>query len=545
MAQRDYNFTPDVNRVVAEAPDQMLEGIAAVGAQLAETSAKSKMLAASAKTQTQFKKLDAEFRLMYADDPTNTDGLRNLEESRKEVIDTQGEGIPIIYNRQWQEQAGEMSLQSTLGNDLWGADQQRENVVKNINDSIQTYLSSASTDGMAFGKDTKAVLANTMNFLDARGRLEQVGQPIIGDQKTRKLLEEFDSDYVKTFVSGVVETSPQKGLELLNKPEIRDTFKKPEEYQKFKLATENRAKAVYANQQDGSVLDQIKNGNRALADGGKWTYAQLQQADLSDTAREYFERLNGFKGHGKRGGYTPEDKASQELAIFDAVANLQQDKNMDAQSVRIVQDAVYKGMNTGAITQSQGQDYITQIVEPLIKRKEEDMAQFGTGGAWYDPGDSIGFDGIQDFYENNVQRNTEGLSKDTALAVTAGNSVNRANLYDYYFGALKARANAAGVPVGDLSRLPRAQRDKVYSAAQNEAQVLFMKDRHPALRTMPDVPNFVYSNGQLIQGATGPRDVKAVKTAQPTFKLQKDTESGDIFRVYPNGQKELARKGGQ
>ena len=171
------------------------------------------------------------------------------------------------------------------------------------------------------------------------------------------------------------------------------------------------------------------------------------------------------------------------------------------------------------------------------------MAQFGMGGAWYDPGESIGFDGIQEFYENNIARNTDDLNADTARAVKAGNKVNKANLYDYYFGALKARASAAGVPVADIPRLPRIQREKIYSEAQAAAQTSFMKQRHPALRTMPDVPNFVYSNGQLIQGVVGPRDLKAVKTAQPTFKLQKDDSTGDIYRVYPNGQKELAKKG--
>jgi hypothetical protein len=542
MAQRNLNFTPEVTNVVPENIDTTMSAIASVGAELAEQSAKAKMLAASAQVQTEFKKLDSQYRLQYADDPTNADGMRALSEQRQQVVDTYGEGIPLLWKRQWNMQATDIAQQSSLQNDLWGVEQQRTNVVKNINDSMNTYLMSAQIDGAAFGKDNKAVLSGSLNYLDARGRLEETGTPVIGAQKTRELLENFDSDYVKTFVSGVVESNPQRGLELLDRPEIKDTFTKPEEYQKFRQSTEARAKAVYKNQLDGGVLASIKRSNELLRGGGAMTYAQLQDEDLTPEAREYFEGLNGFRGTGKRGGFTPEDKAGYELAIFDAVSRLQTDKNMDAASVRVVQDAIYKGMNVGAITQGQGQEYISQIVEPLIARKEEAMKQYGEY-KWFD--DSIGFDGIEEFFENNVQRSTEGLNKDTARAVASGNQVNKANLYDYYFGALSARAQTAGVPVGDLSRLPRVQRNKIYAEAQTAAQTAFLRDRHPALRTMPDVPNFVYSNGQLIQGATGPRDVKAVKTAQPTFKLQKDDKTGDIYRVYPNGQQELAKKGAQ
>jgi hypothetical protein len=435
-----------------------------------------------------------------------------------------------------------MALQSSLQNDLWGVDQQRTNVVKNINDSRMTYLTSAQTDGEAYGHNDKAVLSGSLNFLDARGRLEQVGMPVIGEQKTGELLNDFDSDYVKMFVSGVVQSNPEKGLQLLDKPEIRDTFKNPEEWDKFRTSTESRAKAVYKNQIDGGALASIKRSNELLRGGGGMTYAQLQDEDLTPEAREYFEGLNGFRGTGKRGGFTPEDKAGYELAIFDAVSRLQTDKNMDPTSVRVVQDAIYKGMNTGAITQGQGQEYISQIVEPLVAKKEEAMKQYGDY-KWFD--DNIGFDGIQDFYDNNVARKTDDLPKDTARAVDAGNKVAKANLYDYYFGALSARAKSAGVPVADLPRLPKTQREKIYGESQTAAQTAFMKDRHPALRTMPDVPNFVYSNGQLIQGVVGPRDLKAIKTAQPTFKLQKDDANGDIYRVYPNGEKELARKGGK
>lgn len=538
MATRNLNFTPEVQNVVAEAPDRTLEAIASVGADLADQAAKSRMLAASANVQTEFKKLDADFRLQSADDPTNPEALKGLGEKRQQVIDTYGESIPLLYRRQWNQDAGELALQSSLNNDLWGVEQQRTNVVKNINDSISTYLTSAQSDGMAFGKDSKAVLSNTMNFLDARGRLEEVATPVIGPQKTREQLEHFDSDYVKTFVSGVVEANPQKALELLDKPEIRDTFKKPDEYIKFKEATERRAKYVAHNNEQAAHLAPMKESNAALANGGKMGYSQIQQANLTPAAKEYFEALNGFAPHGRRGGYTPEDKAGYELAITDAVQKLHKDEHMDAQSVRVVQDAIYKGMNAGAISQTQGQELITQIVDPLIANKEQAMSQYGSD-SWFT--DAVGFDGVQEFYDNNVAKPTSGMSKSERVAAEAANKVNKANLYDYYMGALTARAKAAGTTVVGLGALPKSQRQKIYATAQTDAQTMFVKDKVPALRTLPDTPNFVLDNGQMIQGVAGPRNVKADLSAPPKFRLQKNKKTGETRRVYPDGRVEMVK----
>jgi hypothetical protein len=408
------------------------------------------------------------------------------------------------------------------------------------------YFGGATADGMAYGQSDKADLTGLMAYTNARTEIEGFATKHLGQQKTGEMLKTFNDDYIKSFVSGVIESNPEKGVKLLDDPTIKGSMP-ADQYLKFRGSAEARARAVYKNQEQGGVLRTLKNSSDALANGGNYSYADLQDKDLTPEAKKYFESLNGYNGTGKRGGFTAEDKAAYQMAIFDSVQKLSVDKDMDAASVRLVQDNIYRGMNKGAITQAQGQEYLAQIVNPLIGRKEEAMQKFGEYN-WFD--DDVGFGGIQDYYEKNVQRpedkmNGRKLSKDEQLSSKNANLVNKANLYDYYMGALSARASAAGVPVADVPRLPKVQREKIYGQAQTEAQIAFVKDKHPALRTMPDVPNFVYSNGQLIQGATGPRNVKPSATANATFKLKKDPATGDIYRVFENGQKELARKGGQ
>lgn len=226
MAQRDLNFTPNVNEVVADkttALDLPAE-VAQIGATIADQSAQSKLLAQTAQAHVAFKQLDTEFRLKYADDPTNADGLKDLAEKRASIADDLGSNIPLLYGRQWQNKTIELGTQSDVSNELWAGNQQRINTVQNVNGAIKTYLDSANKDGATFGASDATDLSGAMNFLTSRAQIEQFGTPTLGAPKTGELLKSYNKDYVKSFLSGVAETSPAKATELINSPEINQHF---------------------------------------------------------------------------------------------------------------------------------------------------------------------------------------------------------------------------------------------------------------------------------------------------------------------------------
>lgn len=538
MANRNLNFTPNVTRVVPELPDSTGLGFAEVAAQIAASSAESKLVANTAKVQVELKKLDSQFRLQYAHDPENADGLKALAENRSAVIEQYGSEVPLVLRGTWQQKTTDLSTQSSASNELWAVEQNYTNTVNNVNSSIGTYLGAAGEDGRAFGASKSSDLTAILGYSNARQELESFGVPNLGQQKTQDLLKTFNDDYIKSFVSGVIESNPQKGVELLDNDVIRKSMT-PEQYTKFRSSAEGRARAVARNIEQGGVLRTISNGNKMLADGGtNMSYADLQDADLSEEARSYFESLNGFQGTGKRGGFTPEDKAGYQMAIFDAVAKMKEDKNMDAASLRVVQDHVYRAMNKGAITQAEGLEYIKQIVDPFVAQKQQEMEKFGER-KWF--GDSFGLEGVDKFYEDNVQKPVENLNKDTRRSVEASNAVNKSNLYQYYWEGLVKEADARGMTVADLNvKLNLGDRGKVYAAAQTYAQESFLKDRHPSLRTLPDLPNYVLSGGKMIQGMAGPRNVKPVATVAKPFQEMRHKKTGEVYRVYPNGKIEKA-----
>lgn len=539
MAQRDINTLATVTDVVAQQPNSFGEMTGKLGSALIERDQEAKIGENLSKAHAEVAALSDQYKIDFEGDPLK--GMEQFQNARQQVFDKYSDNISPFFRRAWDEQTTSLAKVNDAQQTAWAYEQTHKNTIQSVNDTMQNYLAMASKDGEGFGKGKSNQLEAFANFGLAQKSLEDFGNTHLGEMTTKKMMEDFKDDYIKTYVSGVTETNPARALKLLDDPTVRDSMKDPDKYYKFKEAVESRAKAVQHNMEQGGVLASIKKDNAPLGNGGALTYAQLQQGNFSDAAKEYYSALNGFSGSGKRGGFTEEDKAGYKMAVFDNVQKLVNDPRMDAGTVRVVQDSIYKAMTVGAMTQAEGTDMVKQITEPLVAKKEDSMSKF-SDDHWFS--DDIGFGGIQDFYDKNVKRDTEGLNKDLTRVADTANVTNKAKLYDYYMGALTARAGRAGVPLGQITDLPSADRKKIYGDAQKEAQRLYLEDHHPSLRTLPDTPNFVYTNdGRLVQGMTGDRNLKPAATAKGNFKFQKDTATNDIFRVFPDGTKELYKKG--
>lgn len=538
MAQRDTTFTRDVTEVAADkTKGQDLQSLADLGQGIVERSQEAKINQSVSAIHNDLAGLEAQYKIDSQSDPLG--GMDKYKADRQKLFDQYGKNIDPFFQRKFEDATFNIAKTNDAQTTAWAYEQTHKNTVASVNDTMDNYFKLASGDGEAYGKGTTNQVVAMTNFAQARKALEEYGTAHLGGETTKTMMKTFGDDYIKSFISGAVESNPSRALKMMDDPDVKNSFQDPEHYYQFKNAIEIRAKKVQKNFAQGGVLATINNDNAPLANGGSLTYSQIQQGDFTDAAKEYYSTLNGFAAHGKRGGFTPEDKAGYRMTIYENVQKLANDKEMDAGSVRVLQDSIYKGMTKGAISQSEGLGLIQQVTNPLVEKKQKAMSQF-SDDHWFS--DDIGFGGINDYYDKHVQLPTDnipGSAKAQRGAVDTANVVNKDKLYNYYMGAVTARANRAGVPVANVPDLPAADRKKIYADSQTDAIKLFLQDKHPALRTMPDVPNLVYSkSGELVQGMTGPRNLKATGAAKQNWKYQKDDKTGEIFRVYPDGSKE-------
>lgn len=226
MANRDLDFSPTVTNVVAEKPDtSFTDAIANIGEQVANASAQTKALQASANTQVKLSQLNGQFRQKYADDPTNADGLKELADAQQQVVQTEGAGVPSIAMRDFTNKTIELQKSSKAGNEVWTTRQQVRNTSANMQTARVAYLSEANENGRNFAANgSDADLSTALNYGQANSSIMQFASPVIGKDKTALYLKSFNKDYVKSFVAGVAETNPARAAQLLESPEISDNF---------------------------------------------------------------------------------------------------------------------------------------------------------------------------------------------------------------------------------------------------------------------------------------------------------------------------------
>ncbi len=538
MAQRDTIFTRDVTEVaVDKTSGQDLGALADLGEGIVAASQEAKINQNISAIQNDLAGLEEKYKIESQGDPLG--GLEKYKADRQKIFDQYGKNIDPFFQRQFEDATFNIAKTNDAQTRAWAYQQTHKNTIASVNDTMTNYFKLASGDGTAYGKGSTNQLVAMTNFEQARRALEQYGNNNLGETTTKEMMKTFSDDYMKSFISGAVESNPSKALKLMDDPDVKNAFQDPQQYLQFKGAIETRAKRVQKNFVQGGILATVHNDNAPLAKGGSLSYAEIQQGDFTPAAKEYYEQLNGFAGSGKRGGFTPEDKAGYRMAIYENVQKLVNDKEMDASSVRVLQDSIYRGMAKGAISQSDGLGLIEQVTNPLIEKKKKAMSKF-SDDSWFR--DDIGFGGINEYYDKNVALKADGIPKSAKAqlgAVNTANLVNKDKLYNYYMGAVTARAERLGVPLANIPDLPAVDRKKIYADSQTDAIKLFLQDKHPSLRTMPDIPNLVYNKkGELVQGMTGPRNLKATGAAKASFKLQKDDKTGEIFRVYPDGKME-------
>jgi len=546
MANRDLTTYRTVNQVVPEAPDNMLATAAAIGDKIIQVQQEAKINENFSKAQLELSALDNQFRIDYQGDPFNQKGLQNFAAQRQKVLNQYGSEISPFYKRQWEDAAAKIEAQSDATNQAWGFKQTEINTVQSVNSSMTADMTLAAQAGQSYAASGgTGGVEQYLKISESRARLEGFGNQYLGEVKTAEMLKNYDEDMTKIFLSNVSDVNPVEAARLLDSEEIKNAFSNPETYLDFKDAVNARALKVQDINAQKEVLGILKNENSLLAQSMERpiSYAELQmefsKGGLSATAQKYFLNANGFTKKSLDSGgkvkLSESEKVDIKGEIYNAVNKITTAEDVSSQDISALQDTIYTAMDRKVLTQAAGAGLLNQMAAPLIEKKENELKTFGSN-TWFT--DGIGFDGVQDYYENNVEIKKPKGGKKLDASTEALNATNKIKLYDYYMGALQGVANSQGVKVGELSDLPRGKRAQIYRAAQSEAQRAFVEDQYPALKTMPDTPNFIYDGGKLIPGATGTRNLNADVTAKPAFKTQIGSD-GNLYRLYPNGKREM------
>lgn len=557
MAQRDISNFRTVTDVVAkqEAPDapsgisQLADTAAQIGQKIIAENQEAKINENFSMAQLELNQLSTQMQIDYESNPF--EGAEKYKEARKKVLDKYGSEISPFFKKPWQTSARELGTRSDIEMQGWALKQTKVNTVKSINRSIKNNMIQATLDGQNFGNSDETEIGSLLKFQESRNKLASFGDQHIGEETTTEMLESYSDDYLKSFLSGVSESNPLKALRMLDSPEVKGSFRDQQQYSKMKEAIESRALNVQKINGEKQVLNTLKDENSLLTKSlvSPVSYAELQsefdKTNMSVEARKFFMSANGYTKADGSASLNPAEQLQAKSELYENIIELTSREDVKSTDIAAFQDNIYKAMNNEVLNEKEGIDYINALVVPFVDKKEKSFQNYSQG-SFFGLGDSIGFKGVQEIFDNDLAvplpeipegKKPTAAQQSSIDFATSINNANKIKLYDYYMSALQEKAASYGVAIGDVPDLNKPQKTKLYAEAQAEAKRLYMVDENPALATLPDLPNQVFKNGQIIPGAAGARQIKPDISVTPKFETYAGSD-GYLYRRYPDGQYE-------
>lgn len=300
MANRDLDFSPQVTSVTAEDPqDSALTAGAEVLDQIGQVSAKAKALNAASQTSLAFRQLDQQYRMSAASNPNDPQALADLQQSRADVITAQGQNVPSIAMREYQQQTIELGKASDVSNKLWSTKQMVRNASADIQVSYKNNLQQASLDGQQFANSGSPAteIEGALHYAQLNQMMSQFATPVIGAEKTAQYLKNFQQDYTKTFVAAVAENNPQMANALLEQDAIKQHFT-PQDIN------------------DMSALVQRTTKQQALIKSGQITKNDSGLNELvNDQEKSYYEKRSAIDEMDMSGAISPKAASAARRVI--------------------------------------------------------------------------------------------------------------------------------------------------------------------------------------------------------------------------------------
>ena len=510
----------------------MVSAVLSAGQEIQRIGTEAKIAENISAMQLDMQKMQAEYRVKYEADPSA--GIAEYKKARDQLANEYGSKINPFYRGQWNAKILDMSSRDNLSQEAWSIDQGKRNVVQSVNTSVSNYLKQAMNDGLNYGTTNGGDIQAVLNNVSGRNDIYNFAKENLGEITAQKLLTDFDNDYVKTFVSGVGDSNPHKAMSILDDEAVKAKFNNPEQWLTMRNAMERRAEIADRKAEERNILSSSRGEAALLQGSGSKSYSDLatemEKIGVSDDVKQVVMRLNGF-GEGQK-KLNNIQKETFKVELYKSLEEMLTGENTSTADVAAFQTQIFKAMNNGAITDKEGAEWINKLAAPAIAAKEKGLEDFSDTQSepWLD---DLGFVGIKNLVDEKMTiKPDEGEDTLTPTQQLVNNS-RRIKIYDYYMAALNETAGSAGLTLDKIQGLDEGKRRKIYNDAQRQAVEMYSRDVSPAISLMPESPDAVLRDGQLISVPKTREGTSPKSSTSKPFRL--GYKGGIYARVYEDG----------
>lgn len=264
MAQRDLTNMQSVVNVVSKNPSQLPQAVANFGKQILQQNQEARITENMSKVQLELNALDTQYQIDNEKNPTGN--IEEYKQQRQELFDKYGSEISPLYSRVWNDNVRKVATQNDASQQGWIIKQTRTNTVNSINTSIKDSIRLANMNGQNYGNGDQQELGAFVDFENSRQSLSEFASKNLGEETTRVMMEDYERDYMKSFVSGVAYSNPQRAAQIMKDDRIKGMFTSDEMTTMESMIERQHSRVQYGGLlermgNDSNIIDLVLNGD--------------------------------------------------------------------------------------------------------------------------------------------------------------------------------------------------------------------------------------------------------------------------------------------
>lgn len=158
-----------------------------------------------------------QMRLQYQGNPDSPEFKQVIQSGLSDIFERYGEDIDPMAKGEWNLTANKMTGAYELSNNDWIINQREENAKLDVAENINANLKLARRAGSGGNWQ-----AGVEDFKNSYAQLFDYAQKNMGETNARKLLKDYEQQYMTSFINGMAESNPSAALKALEQPEIAD-----------------------------------------------------------------------------------------------------------------------------------------------------------------------------------------------------------------------------------------------------------------------------------------------------------------------------------
>ena len=213
--------------------------------------------------------------------------------------------------------------------------------------------------------------------------IEQFAIKNLGQAQADKMLKTYEEDYLKSFVSGVGQNNPTRALQLLDDEEIKKSFSNPEQYLRMRGSLENRQKRLQVASEKKARLNSVQAGISGRSKMSSMNYAQRQifyeKNNISPEVQSLYDELDGYAK--SRKAIKGEDKLNIKNKLQVLIGETLRKEDINEEDIELLNDGLASARKKNVISESEYNNYVGDLVEPLTKKTAKEIEKFNVNGS--------------------------------------------------------------------------------------------------------------------------------------------------------------------